>query len=104
MKLVAFLQNDADLRCLGLQLLQDGARAISAEIVDNDDLFWNGDGTDAADQLTNPALLVVAGDDDGELEARRDGVEADLAAGGIAEQGAQQFGALRLIEFGDLAA
>src|SRR5206468_6696818 len=46
--LVVLLEDNANLRRLGLQLLQNGTRAIGAAIVDNDDLFRNGNSTDAA--------------------------------------------------------
>ena len=71
-------------------LLEDVARAVRAAIVDDDDFLGNGHGLDAPHHLAEPALLVVNGNHHRQLETVRDGVNAELPAGRLAEQVMQQ--------------
>ena len=70
---------------LGLQFFKDGARAVGAAIFDDDDLFRDRHSPHAPHHLADPSLLVVDRNDHGQLEAFRDGIYAELAAGGFAE-------------------
>src|ERR1039458_3340308 len=61
------LQNDADLRMLGLQFREDFARAIPRAVVDADQLDLQRNGEDLLHHLAKRGALVINRHDDGEF-------------------------------------
>ena len=90
---VARLVENADVVVLLFELLEDARRAVGGEVIDEDEFLGNLDGLHAADELPEPALLVVDGDDDRQLEPWRDRVDADAATGCLAEELVEDFDA-----------
>ena len=95
--LVDVVKDDANVALLPLDFLEDVAGAVGAAIVDEDDLLGDRHLLDAADDLADPLLFVVDGNDDGELEALGNGINAELPAGHVAQELLEQAHALRRV-------
>ena len=91
--LVVRLVEDANLAAL--QLPKKVARAVRAIVIHQNDFFRDGHFLHPADERANPLALVVDRDDDGKLEPLWDRIDAELTAGGVANQAAHQLVALR---------